>query len=258
MANPSNPNGTYTTNVNGMPGSLLLEVDANGQLVNSSIGADGRPRDNITGTYDNTTGRLAFTEFFLFPTVSLANYVGYGWVDTNGLGTIFAGAFTEMIIVQDPGGLFHFEFVERGWYASNVAINVTRGSILIDPAGPYTADVNGVLRALRLEVDTNGQLVNSSVGSTGGGQQDAVVGTYDKTSGRIDFSVLFPFPTLPELTVPRFTGYGVTAPAVAGEIFKILAGTFTEMMLVRGADGLFHFEFAEHGWYAITDFSFPG
>lgn len=112
----ANPTGTYSAIVNGAARTLSLNVDAQGNLVNSQMGSD-----SIFGSYDDSTGKLAFNEYFRWPAISLPHYTGYEMVLESGQGPAlaFAGTFVELIVVRHDGG-FYFQWVEHGWWATQI------------------------------------------------------------------------------------------------------------------------------------------
>ncbi len=112
----ADPTGTYSAIVNGVEGTLSLALDGAGNLVNSTIGTT-----SIAGKYDDTTGKLTFTEHFKWPTPTFwaPSYVGYEMTLSEAVGQplAFAGTLTELQLVEVSLGVFYFERVERGWWA---------------------------------------------------------------------------------------------------------------------------------------------
>jgi len=116
----ANPTGTYEAWINGVGRTLSLTVDTAGNLVASTIGLDP-----IVGSYDDTTGKITFSELIKEPGgIFLGgpfapSYLGYQAIQNGAL--TFAGTFTELVAVNVGLGLFRFEWVNHGWYAIQIA-----------------------------------------------------------------------------------------------------------------------------------------
>lgn len=115
----ANPTGNYEAWINGVGRSLSLTVDSAGNLVASMIGSDP-----IIGSYNDTTGKITFSElikepggFFLGGPFA-PSYLGFEAIQNGAL--TFAGTYTELVAVRVGPGSFVFEQITHGWYAIQI------------------------------------------------------------------------------------------------------------------------------------------
>ena len=100
--------GDWDIDANSFTGILTLHLDATGNLINSSVFGG-----QIGGFWDDAASKLTFIRPIGTNFIDNQIYIGYAWVDGDGLTHRLAGSF---VAFQGTGGTAaHSEF---GWQAS--------------------------------------------------------------------------------------------------------------------------------------------
>ena len=239
MPNPF-PAGQWAVVFNGGVATMTLSFDAQGDLVNSTLG-----NDRIYGTYNSSTGGLSFVAYqtpMLFPS-GPPSYDGYLVPKNHNLCGVYqyslwaAGGWPPTI---------HIETIQGGWLAYPQAeppeFTAGPGGVVDLPPEGYFLFINEQTRLLTIGgVDGAGNLVNCMLD-----ENTPVGGTYSRAGLKLTFTEFVQAPDT--YTFNSYLGYLLSVKDYGRATIR-LAGIM-DQTVISTAGGVVTETRSETAWWA--------